>query len=416
MHFNKNQRLSRDKIEELQNKKLQIIVRHAYETTLFYRRLMDQACVKPEDIESVSDLQKIPPITKSQIQEDYTSFISNRYKTSDCYMRTTSGSSGTMLRVLWDKDNFWIRVFLYYRTFAMIGYNPFKKALYFLPVAEDTGFSFGLFRQLGLSLGISFEEVRDILLKYKPHILSIYPSYAIDLGRHLTEKDIDLIGIEAISLNSEMILPYEVAIIEKRFRCPVYNEYSSVETGMIASMCQEKGMHIFTDNVVLEILDTEGMPSKYGDRGEVVLTALNSFALPFIRYRIGDYSRLLEGECSCGRPFPLLGDIEGRKDDSFRLKDGRQVPAWQIYEIVERPMEEFGMEKLILSDFYLVQKDCDLAEFFYVRGPDFKQSYIDELRQKAKRLFGNEFTFHIQERQNIERMKTVKRKYIHCEL
>jgi hypothetical protein len=125
---------------------------------------------------------------------------------------------------------------------------------------------------------------------------------------------------------------------------------------------------------------------------------------------------MLEATCPCGSPFPLLGHIEGRKDDSFRLKGGQQVPAWQIYEAVERPLEKFGADKLVLTDFYLVQRDYDLAEFYFVKGPDYQESYIEELRCLSQRLFGWDFTLRINEVQRIDYVKSVKRKYIHCDL
>ena len=416
LHYINNQRITREEMVKLQSNKLQKIIGHAYRTTPFYHKWMDQYGVRPDQIKCAEDLVRIPPVSKSDVQMNYTSCISDVYNIEDCLIRTTSGSSGKMLRVIWDKENFLARLFIFYRTISLIGYGPFKKLLYFLPVTEKCGFTFGLFRHMGLGLDKSFEEVRDMLILYKPDILSIYPSYALDLGKQLTNIEIKLMNINAISLNSEMISPWDVIAIEEIFKCPVYQEYSTVELGMIASMCREKGMHVFNDNVVLEILDNEGNPSKPGDRGEVVITALNSFAMPFIRYKIGDFSRILEGSCSCGMEFPLIGQIEGRKDDSFKLNDGSLIPAWKIYEIVERPMEEFGMNKLVLTDFYLVQKKYDLAEFYYVKGPDFKESYINELQSNSECLFGKNFTLNVIDLDSIDRVKVIKRKYIHNDL
>jgi phenylacetate-CoA ligase len=294
----------------------------------------------------------------------------------------------------------------------MTGYNPFRRALYFSYESDDVGFTFGLFRNKHLYLYQSFEETKEVLLRYKPYIISMYPSYALDLGKHLTEEDIAYMDIKAISLNSEIILPKDKARISKIYKCPVYEEYSTVETGMIASSCKCGGMHIFTDNVVLEILDDNNNPVAPGERGEVVLTTLNSYAMPFIRYRIGDCASILPYMCACGSPFPLLGFIEGRNDDAFIMSDGTRIPAWKIYEIVERPLA-ISSNKQILYDFYIVQRDYNLADFYYVKGPDFKQTYINSLLAKSKDMFGPDFTLRINEVDNIERVKSVKRKYIH---
>ncbi|HOO72837.1 MAG TPA: hypothetical protein PK926_13865 [Spirochaetota bacterium] len=415
-HFHNNHRKPAAYIQELQDAKLRKIIRHAFDTSPFYRGLMKNAGTGPEDINTTDDLYKLPTVTKEDIQKNFASILSTSYDSEKCALRTTSGSSGKMLRVIWDDFNFLSRLLLYYRAFTMIGYSPFKKLLYFLPVVEDPGFTFWLFRQRGMTLDLPFGEVRDLLLRYRPHIVSIYPSYAADLARHLEPDDVKKIGIEAISLNSEMILAKDRAFIEETYRCPVYEEYSCVEVGVIASMCVHKGMHIFSDNVVVEILDSDGKKSKPGARGEVTITALNSFAMPFIRYRIGDISCLSGTACACGSGMPLLGKIEGRKDDCFTLEGNRLVPAWSIYEAVERPLHQYGEERLVLSDFYLVQRDSGLAEFYYVKGPHFDDTYVAAMLQRSRELFGPQFTMKVTELDSIDRVKTVKRKYIHSEV
>lgn len=406
-----------EQLAPLRNERLRAMVHHAYTTTDLYKELMDKVGIKPLDIQTVEDLRHLPTITKSDVQERYSEAISRQFSEEECRVRSTSGSSGKMLRVLWEPESFWNRICMYYRCLSMIGYTPFKKLLYFLPTPEKTGFTFGLFRQKGLELGLPFHEIRKELLTFKPDIMAIYPSYAVDLGRSLSRDDVRKIGIKAISLNSEVILPHERAEIERLFNCPTYDEYSSVEMGFIASMCSNHRMHLFTDNVILEILDDQGNPAKVGERGEIVVTSLTNFAMPFLRYRIGDYSHFIgDQECPCGSTFPAIGPIEGRKDDSFTLANGTVVPAWQIYEAVERPLEEFGMDKMVLSDFFLVQKKFDQAEFFYVKGPDYQEEYLSQLQEGIDDLFDSNLHITIQETDDIDRIKTVKRKYIHCDL
>ena len=407
-------KMNPDELAAFRDERLRQIVRHAYKTTPFYKKLMDRANVKPSDIRTEKDLLKLPTVTKQDIQMNYDDIVSTRFREEECLVRTTSGSSGKMLRVLWETDSFWNRLAMYYRCLSMIGYTPFKKLLYFLPVPEKSGFTFGLFRQMGLEPKTPFDEIRKHLLRFKPQILAIYPSYAVDLANYLTREDILKIGIEAISLNSEMILPHDRAEIERKFNCKAYDEYSSVEMGFIASMCRKRKNHVFTDNVILEILDAQARP---GERGEIVLTSLTNYAMPFIRYRIGDYSHFVEnGRCACGLPFPVIGPIEGRKDDSFILHDGSQIPAWKIYEAVERPLEDFGMDKLVLTDFYMVQRSKDLADFYYVKGPDFEKSYLTMLQTGIDTLFGSRLKVNVNVTDNIDRVKTVKRKYIHREV
>lgn len=415
-HFHNNHLKSADYISELRDKKTREIIRHAYYTSGFYRDLMERAGVTPDDVQTSEELVRVPPVTKDDIQKNFNGILSRSYDVSRCLMRTTSGSSGKMLRVIWDDFNLLSRFHLYYRAYTMIGYSPFKKLLYFLPEVEDPGFTFGLFRHRGMTLDHTFEEIRDFLVSYRPHILSIYPSYALDLAGFLTPGDIQKAGIEAICLNSEMILEKDRRLIEQKYMCPVFEEYSCVETGVIASMCKEHGMHIYSDNVVVEILDADGNPCRPGERGEVTLTALNSFAMPLIRYRIGDISSLPDRKCSCGGHMPLLGKVEGRKDDYFLIAGGVHVPAWSIYEAIERPLHQHNIEHLLLNDFYLVQRSLAHADFYYVRGPHFADACIGEIVGRAEDLFGKDFVITPHEVNDIARVKKVKRKYIHSEI
>jgi phenylacetate-CoA ligase len=410
-------RMAPEALSSFRNQRLQKVVAHAYESTAFYRERMDDAGLKPSDIRTAQDIVHLPIISRTEIQEHHSQVISNRFTEKDYVVRTTSGSSGKMLRVLYEKDNLWTRICMYYRCMSMIGYTPFQKLLYFLPTPEKTGFTLGLFRQMGLDPGTPFDEIRKHLLAFRPDIMAIYPSYAVSLGNYLSPDDIRRIGIKAISLNSEMILARDRAEIERVFNCPTYDEYSSVEIGYIASMCKERRMHGFTDSLVLEILDDQDNPCQPGEKGNVVLTSLINYAMPFLRYRMGDVASVLDSEpCPCGSPFPMLGPVEGRKDDSFILTDGTGIPAWKIYDIVERPLERYGMDKLVLSDFYLVQKAKDLAHFYYVKGPDFNGGYLNTLRRGIDGLFKNEITVNLHETDNIDRVKSVKRKYIHREI
>jgi len=138
--------------------------------------------------------------------------------------------------------------------------------------------------------------------------------------------------------------------------------------------------------------------------------------MPLIRYKIGDISSLSEKKCSCGGQMPLLGKIEGRKDDYFLLPGDVHVPAWSIYEAVERPLHQHNIEHLLLNDFYLVQRSLRHADFYYVRGPHFTAVCIDEIVSRAAGLFGKGFVVKAHEVNDIDRVRKVKRKYIHSEI
>jgi phenylacetate-CoA ligase len=123
--------------------------------------------------------------------------------------------------------------------------------------------------------------------------------------------------------------------IGQAFGCPVVDLYGSDEAGCIAWECPEcSGYHLAGDMLIVEVL-TDGRPARPGERGEVVLTNLHSRAMPFIRYRLGDWVTLAAHLPRCGMPFPLIARVDGRSDDFIVLADGRSLPPHPFYHCID---------------------------------------------------------------------------------
>ena len=129
------------------------------------------------------------------------------------------------------------------------------------------------------------------------------------------------------------------------FKVPVANGYGSREAGFIAHECPEGGMHITAENVIVEIVDARSQPVSTGESGEIVVTHLDAYAMPFIRYRTGDIGRLKPGRCACGRGLPLIDVVEGRTTDFLYLPDGTVKHALSIiYPLREMDgVRQFGV-------------------------------------------------------------------------
>jgi phenylacetate-CoA ligase len=125
---------------------------------------------------------------------------------------------------------------------------------------------------------------------------------------------------------ADMLYPHMRETIEKVFRSPVFNRYGSREVGIIACECEKhEGLHVFSPIIHVEILKQDCIPTAVGEMGEVVITSMFNYAMPLIRYKIGDTGIWAENECSCGRKLPLLKQITGRVTDTFYKKDHTQV-------------------------------------------------------------------------------------------
>jgi len=114
--------------------------------------------------------------------------------------------------------------------------------------------------------------------------------------------------------------------IQRVFRAPVFNRYGSREVGDIACECEaHQGLHVCPVTHYVEILREDGTPARPGEVGEIVVTSLTNYAMPLIRYRIGDMGAWAEKDCSCGRNWPLLKEVTGRVTDSFVSASGTRV-------------------------------------------------------------------------------------------
>ena len=156
--------------------------------------------------------------------------------------------------------------------------------------------------------------------------LEAYPSAAAVLARGLRDRNRTL-PLRAVFLTSEPLLDMHRELIADRFACPVFDYLGAAERCMFAGECeQHEGMHLFDEFGVSEVLDDAGRPVAAGQSGRLVATSLHNYAMPFIRYEIGDALSLREAPCSCGRPLPLIDTLTTKSEDVIRLPDGRHIP------------------------------------------------------------------------------------------
>jgi phenylacetate-CoA ligase len=143
-----------------------------------------------------------------------------------------------------------------------------------------------------------------------------------------------------VFVTGEVCYAHDRRLIEGYFQVPVADGYGSRDAGFIAHQCPEGGMHIMAENLVVEVIREggAGAVADAGDAGEIVITHLDAWAMPFIRYRTGDTGRLLPGRCRCGRGLPLMDVVQGRVTDFLRLPDGNVRHALSIiYPLREMP-------------------------------------------------------------------------------
>ncbi len=174
------------------------------------------------------------------------------------------------------------------------------------------------------------------LAEYRPRLIYGYPTVIYRVAQHLLDNSARLGSYRPrlVACTSEMLFDHQRETIRAAFDCPVANEYGSRDGGLIAHECPAGQMHIAAEHVWLEV----DQPNADGV-GDLLVTNLDGYGMPFVRYRVGDRGRLADKSCPCGLPLPVLAELRGRANDMLVGADGRQIhslaPIYVLREIAE---------------------------------------------------------------------------------
>ncbi|MCW3981169.1 MAG: hypothetical protein NWF11_06800 [Candidatus Bathyarchaeota archaeon] len=353
-------RIEPAKLAEIQQRKLKAIVKHAYENVPFYHRLFKTNSIQPADINTLYDLQKIPIVTRKEMQKNLVNVISRKANLSRCARHKTSGSSGIPLTVFADHYAQEFRTAVSLRQFFECGGRlRDKQAQLRGSGASSSGASAGrpfyeymrILRTEWLTLAEISDRTVSFLESYKPDIMVGYPS----LFQLLSEKTDSRMNPRIIFSTGEILNSQCRALIDSTFKSKTIDSYGCTEAGDIAWECPENSLyHVNADSILVEFVK-DGERVAPGEEGEIVLTNLFSYAMPFIRYKIGDVGIPSDARCSCNRTLPLMKLLKGRSDDFISLTDGRKLSPLGILN-----MENFPD----VIEYKVVQERRDLVEIW----------------------------------------------------
>jgi len=328
----KNQWLKLEELREIQQKNLKFLIKHAYENTPYYHRKFKERGLKPDDIKTKEDLAKLPALTKEEFRNNFDDLVTTSYSRQKMRLYSTGGSTGEPLRFyVIKKQRSW-------ETAAMIRGNSWcgyrlgdKISLIWgspIDVSETEKFDNKIINFFWRRLFLAASELSEArmrryaqkLIDFKPKILRGYSSAVYLLSRFIEHEGLN-VSPDAVITTAEMLFDHQRRKIEEVFGCDVYDSYGSREVEEIASECAEHvGYHISAENVVLEFVKN-GEWVAPGEMGAILVTNLSNYAMPFIRYEIGDLGKQSDEICPCGRGLPLLKSLEGRITDIIVTPD-----------------------------------------------------------------------------------------------
>ena len=374
-----NMRRSSDELCHIQSKKIQNIIKHAYETVPYYRELFNKCSLKPNDIKTNSDLNKIPVSTKQDIIDAGDAIISTRYDKTNLTRRTTGGSTGKSLVFYHStKDSTYAGV-SYDRARWENGFSQLKNRIVMIGAfREESRYKVTIRDRIEMAflrrrrphfidMSLCQEKIEDVLGQSVFDSLKGYPSFLYLLARNIENGKFSVPSLKYIFTASETLDDTTRKFINRIFGVDVRDIYGCWEGGCIAWECDaHEGYHANIDLVALQVLNETGQTSDYG-KGNLILTNLNSHAVPFIRYQTNDICELAPNFCSCGRPLPLIKSILGRLDDFVVLPDGRRLSPPGLLVVLHdcsSNILEFQIvqEKISELDVRIVLIDKSIAE------------------------------------------------------
>lgn len=384
-----SQWFDRRKISQIQAKKLTSIISHAYNNVSFYRELY-----RSKGLSNYLRIESLPIITKEMVRSVPTEkLVTGGVITEKLHVSYTSGSSGMPLkRVISDKEE-WYSDALRLRSLLAQGAKLTDRICTIRPVPVDGGSQvykvtekrrfYGVLktrRARPLPLSSELSEHIKLFQEWRPQVLSTFPSYLVKLIDYCKERDISL-TFKIIRTSGELLTPKTRKIIEEFFHAHVFNSYGAAEVGGIAWECPTReGYHVNSEAVFVEVL-RDGSPVSAGEEGEICVTTLFRYTMPFIRYLLGDIITILDDECSCGRGLPLIGRIYGRVVDTVIRKDGLPVfPLTILYTLHDVE----GLDR-----FCVVQRSDYVIEVFIKPYPRFEGAVISEVEKRCRLLFPN---------------------------
>lgn len=365
---------SREELDRLQNEHLQELMIFCYQHSPYYKKVFNSKNINPFlKPFKVSDLEQLPILKKRTLIEQNTNIHTTKsYKFNKLFLSETSGSTGEALTFykdeVWDSYN---RASIN-RGLSWYKVNPWDRNGYFW------GFNFNFIQRSKIKLldllvnrfrlfSYSDKELSTFLEKCgNAKYLEGYSSMIYEVAKLANKYGIKVNNLSLIKGTSEKIYPYYHKETIKAFGCKIVSEYGAAESGIIAFECPEGRMHLNEETSIVEVLD-----------GRILVTNLIARSFPTIRYELGDFIKLSEEKCPCGREHRVLEEVTGRVGANIWGGNNTFYPSLTIYYVFKNIALQYGFE---------------LAYRCEQKAPGHLDVYVEhEITPKLKKLLEQEF-------------------------
>jgi phenylacetate-CoA ligase len=354
----------RDKLRRYQEKRLRAVVKYAYDNVQFYNEKFKKAGIKPDDIKSLQDLSKIPITSKSELRRVRPQrLVSSEFELGKLKVVRTSGSTGEPFQIyICGAEDDW-RKAIYMRANISCGQRPRDRWVvitgpHHFHDTTNIQRRLGIFAQRCVSVFADVDQQVSFVMQQNPDILDGYSGSLFLLAQEFKKRGLK-VNPRIIFGTAELIDDWARRFIEDVFDAPYYDQFGCAEVDRSAWECPEKvGYHMDVDSVITQFVDADGEEVSAGEKGEVVYTSLFNYAMPLIRYAVGDVGQPSDEVCPCGRVLPLMKVVEGKKD-SFIFLSGRRIISPRAFVIAMRMFKWYSY----VEQFRIIQKSLNQFVF-----------------------------------------------------
>lgn len=391
-----------NQLKQLQTEKLHTMLSHAVANSDYFKLLNI-----PAQSDTFAWLKEFPILEKKEFRQNVELIVTQKPdKTLTAIM--SSGSSGPPSKVYFSKED--------------LSNNRALQIIWW----EWAGYSFGnSLLQTGVNMNRSLDKaIKDNLLntRYidamshdKSQILSelemlrskprahfiAYASSLFLFAKIARENNITDVHFDSVISLGEKLLPHFRETIEKVFSCKVYDTYGASEGFLIAGECKAGNYHIMSPHLVLELLDDDGNEVKPGEMGRVILTGLDNFTTPLIRYEVGDLAvKATSDTCSCGIQLPLLGEVIGRQTEFIMTPEGKYITVQTVVRIFKQFHE--------IDQFKLIQFEIDEIKLIYVSSKAQTDVREKEIKSAFEKIFGESLKLSFEKVEELPKSKSGK--------
>jgi len=376
---------SRERLEAYQLERLRETLERAVEVSPFYRERFAAAGVTPADLQRLEDIRRFPTLTKEDLREHLDELVAPDVDRRSLMEFCTGGTTGPGVVIPFEEGyRNRSRAFMWH-LWERVGYTPDMLAaiLQHRECPPDIHDGIWYMEKPSNAMVLSAHRLSsrtvhryvEALRQHRARVLIAYPSLAYLFATYLKEAGFEEKLFDLVILGSETLYEYQRKALEDVFQCRVRIHYGHIESCALFGYCERSNVyHLQLEYGFSEFLKEDGSPAGPEEVGEVVATNFENRVLPLVRYRTGDLARPAEGGCECGRAYPLVDQIVGRKGDVI------QTPSGAAHSPI---LIEFLMDKILLAgrdrfaDLQIVQTKIDEVVVRVVPGRDYHPEDVE---------------------------------------